>query len=245
MAGERLDKVLAHMGLGTRKEVRALIKSGAVTVDGLPVADPGLHVDSASSRVECRGRLLEYRRHRYIMLNKPAGVVSATEDRRDRTVMDLLPAELRRPGLFPVGRLDRDTEGLLLLTDNGELAHRLLAPRKHVDKTYLARVEGALTSSDIKAFADGVVLHDGYRTLPARLHPLRAGQESEAEVTIREGKFHQVKRMFLALGKPVIFLKRLRMGPLHLDPSLRPGQARELRPDEVIALLAATGLAQE
>lgn len=233
------------MGLGTRKEVRALIRSGAVAVDGLPALNPGLHVDPARSRIEAQGRSLKYQRHSYIMLNKPAGVFSATEDRQDRTVLDLVPDDLRRPGLFPVGRLDRDTEGLLLLTDDGELAHRLLAPRKHVDKTYRARVEGTLTPADVRAFADGVALDDGYRTLPAVLRPLRAGPESEAEVTVQEGKFHQVKRMFAAVGKPVVALKRLRMGPLELDPTLQPGQARVLRDGEVMALLAATGLNRE
>lgn len=242
MAGERLDKVLAHLGLGTRKEVRALVKSGAVTINGLPATDPGLHVHAAESRIEVQGRLLTYQCHYYIMLNKPAGVVSATEDRRDRTVLDLLPKDLRRPGLFPVGRLDRDTEGLLLLTDDGELAHRLLAPKKHVDKTYLARVEGVLATADTEAFAAGVVLEDGSRTLPARLLPLRTGPESVAEVTIQEGKFHQVKRMFEALGKRVVYLKRLRMGPLDLNPSLLPGEARALLPEEVRALRLATGL---
>lgn len=242
MAGERLDKVLAHLGLGTRKEVRALVRSGAVAVDGAPATDPGLHVDPVQSRIEVQGRPVDYQRHLYLMLNKPGGVVSATEDRRDRIVLDLLPADLRRPGLFPVGRLDRDTEGLLLLTDDGELAHRLLAPKKHVDKTYLARVEGVVTPADIEAFAAGVMLEDGYRTLPARLRPLRVGPESEAEVTVQEGKFHQVKRMFEAVGKRVVYLKRLRMGPLDLDPSLRPGEARPLRTEEVRALQSATGL---
>ncbi len=242
MAGERLDKILAHLGLGTRKEVRALVKSGAVSVNSLPATDPGLHVHPGQSRIEVHGRPLSYERHYYVMLNKPAGVVSATEDRRDRTVVDILPEDLRRPGLFPVGRLDRDTEGLLLLTDDGEMAHRLLAPKKHVDKTYLARVEGVLTPADTEAFAAGIVLEDGSRTLPARLLPLRTGPESEAEVIIQEGKFHQVKRMFEAVGKRVVHLKRLRMGPLDLDPSLHPGEARPLRPEEVRALQSATGL---
>ena len=170
----------------------------------------------------------------YVMLYKPEGLLSATEDRRQKTVLDLLPKELRRRGLFPVGRLDKDTTGLLLLTDDGALAHALLSPKKHVDKVYLARVEGRVDRSDISALAEGMTLGDGTRCLPAGLEPL--GDGSQCRVTLREGKYHQVKRMLAARGKPVLTLKRLSMGGLALDEELKPGEWRFLTKEEGAAL---------
>ena len=172
----------------------------------------------------------------YIMLNKPAGVLSATEDGKGKTVLELLPEEYSRRGLFPVGRLDKDTEGLLLLTDDGQLAHALLSPKRHVDKVYLAVVEGEPDEADRAACARGMELGDGLKCLPAELEIVSAGARSEVKVTLREGKFHQVKRMLAARGKPVVYLKRLSMGPLGLDASLAPGQWRELTAPELSAL---------
>ena len=176
----------------------------------------------------------------YLMLHKPAGVLSATEDRRQPTVLDLLPPELGRRGLFPVGRLDKDTTGLLLLTDDGPLSHALLSPRRHVDKVYWARVEGTLDAGDADALREGMTLGDGLRCLPAELEILEDG--SQCRVTLREGKYHQVKRMLAARGKPVLALKRLSMGPLALDRALKPGEWRFLRPQEVLALQSLRGV---
>lgn len=225
---ERLDKVLSHAGWGSRKDIKRLAKEGLITVDGEVVTDPSLHVDPTKQIMAVDGELVVYKRYVYLMLNKPAGVVSATEDARERTVLDLVPPEFAHYALFPVGRLDKDTEGLLLLTNDGPLAHNLLSPKKHVDKTYFARIDGEVNEQDVAAFARGVILDDGYKTLPAKLVVLRRGPESAVEVTIREGKFHQVKRMFAAVGKKVLYLKRLSMGALQLDPALRPGEVREL-----------------
>lgn len=222
---ERLDKLLASTGRWSRSEVRRLVREGRVLVDGRIAASAEEKYDAAAAVFTVDGETLRLREHVYIMLHKPAGVLSATEDGRGRTVLDLLPAEYRRRGLFPVGRLDKDTEGLLLLTDDGALAHELLSPRKHVDKLYYARVDGALSDADAAAFAAGMTLGDGTRCRPAELALL---SENEALVTLREGKFHQIKRMFAARGRHVTYLKRLAMGPLRLDESLAPGEWREL-----------------
>ena len=179
------------------------------------------------------GERLIWRQHTWVMLNKPAGYLSATEDGRGTTVLDLLPQELQRQGLFPVGRLDKDTEGLLLLTNEGGLAHDLLSPRHHVDKVYYARVDGQLTEEDCKAFEAGMSLDDGLVCQPAGLEILTAGEVSEAHVTLREGKFHQVKRMLASRGAPVEYLKRLSVGGLELDPNLEIGEYRELLPEEI------------
>lgn len=172
----------------------------------------------------------------YYMLNKPAGVISASEDRRERTVVDLITTK-KRNDLFPVGRLDRDTEGLLLITNDGDLAHRLLSPKKHVDKVYYARIDGKVTEEDQKVFAEGLDIGEEKKTLPAQLHILKSGEESEITLTIREGKFHQVKRMFHAVGKEVVYLKRLQMGSLKLDETLRPGEYRKLTEQERLILM--------
>ena len=244
MARMRLDKLLAHAGYGTRSEIKRAVRLGRVGVNGVPARDPGMAVDPEADEVSWDGEPVRYREYVYFMLNKPPGVISATEDRRERTVVDLLRAEDRVRDPFPVGRLDKDTEGLLLLTNDGRLAHELLSPRKHVDKVYEALVAGAVGDADIRAFGDGVTLDDGYRTMPAELvvrevRDAEGGPFSSVVVTIREGKFHQVKRMFEAVGKRVVRLRRVAMGPLRLDPNLAPGAYRELTEEEMEALAKA------
>ena len=238
MPQQRLDKIIASTGRYSRREVKALVREGRVLVDGRIAAGPEDKCDPESARISVNGEELFYRAHTYVMLHKPAGVLSATEDGRGETVLDLLAPEYRKIGLFPVGRLDKDTEGLLLLTDDGALAHDLLAPKKHVDKVYFVRVDGALDEEDCAAFAAGMTLGDGLTCLPAKLEILNAGAQSEALVTLREGKFHQIKRMLAARGKPVVYLKRLSMGPLTLDETLPKGAYRLLTEEE-IALLRA------
>jgi 16S rRNA pseudouridine516 synthase len=236
----RLDKLLAHMGFGTRKEIKKLCRDGIVAVDGKTVKDASIHVDPQTQTVEVQGMPVEYREFIYLMMNKPQGVISATEDRHDETVVDLLAEEHFVFDVFPVGRLDKDTEGFLLLTNDGKMAHELLSPRKHVPKTYFATIDGRVTDEDGKAFKKGVQLDDGYVTLPAELEIISQGAISEIQLTIYEGKFHQVKRMFETVGKKVVYLKRLAMGQLQLDPNLEPGEYRELTEEE-LALLRMQG----
>ena len=231
----RLDKIIAASGRYSRREVKLLIRQGRVLVDGMPARSPEDKVDPEAAEITVNGEVLPYRRHTWLMLHKPAGVLSATEDGRGKTVLDLLPPELQRQGLFPVGRLDKDTEGLLLLTNEGGLAHDLLSPRHHVDKVYFARTAGTLTEEDRRAFAEGMELNS-LRCLPAELEILSAGEESEARVTLREGKFHQIKRMVAACGKEVVDLERISMGPLTLDPTLQLGDWRRLQPSELKSL---------
>ncbi|MEG1988734.1 MAG: pseudouridine synthase [Oscillibacter sp.] len=236
MDKQRLDKILASTGRFSRREVKLLVRQGRVLVDGVPPRSAEEKYDPERSTLVVNGEEISYRRHTWLMLNKPGGVLSATEDGRGKTVLDLLPPELQRLGLFPVGRLDKDTEGLLLLTDDGAVAHDLLSPRHHVDKLYFTRVAGRLEAADCAAFEAGMTLDDGLKCLPAGLEILRAGEESEALVTLREGKFHQVKRMLLQRGKPVVYLRRIRMGNLPLDPALELGMFRFLTPEEVEGL---------
>ena len=273
-ASLRLDKLLAREGFGTRSELGKAIRKGRVCVNGAIVKDPGLRV-SEEDEVLFDQRAVLQESYVYYMLNKPAGVVSATEDSREQTVLDLLrnPSGIKyaalgsgedvssglaaepvlRKGLFPVGRLDKDTEGLLLITDDGQLAHRLLAPGKHVDKTYYALVSGRVTEEDIRAFEDGIEVDGEFTAMPALLStdldeeafaglfpsnireilPLEVTEYSQTLVTIREGKYHQIKRMFASRGKEVLYLKRLSMGTLLLDPSLAPGQYRPLTQKEM------------
>ncbi|WP_405173854.1 pseudouridine synthase [Paenibacillus sp. FSL H8-0260] len=244
---QRLDKVLSHMGVGSRSDIRKQAKQGLITVNGAVVKDSGFHVDPYHDKIVVGGELVTYREFIYLMMNKPSGVLSATEDKRDRTVLDLLKQEYVQFEPFPVGRLDKDTVGLLLLTNDGKLAHELLSPRKHVPKTYEATVEGDVDADDVAAFAAGVELEDGYVTLPAQLTIL--GRErgskviSHISLIITEGKFHQVKRMFQAVGKKVTFLKRVSMGELKLDESLPLGASRELTLEE-LALLSTEALEQ-
>lgn len=236
---ERLDKLLAGTGRWSRREVKALVRQGLVRVDGRLAASAEDKLDPAAAIITVAGETISLCRFTYVMLHKPAGVLTATEDRKQPTVLDLLPPELRRIGLAPVGRLDKDTEGLLLLTNDGELAHRLLSPKYHVDKRYLARVDGELSATDAEAFACGMTLGDGLECLPAGLEVL---PDRVCIVTLREGKFHQVKRMLAARGAPVLYLKRLSMGPLTLDDSLAAGAYRLLRAEEISALYRACGL---
>lgn len=230
---ERLDKLLAGTGKWSRREVKGLVRQGLVRVDGRLAASAEDKLDPAAAIITVAGETISLCRFTYVMLHKPAGVLTATEDRKQPTVLDLLPPELRRIGLAPVGRLDKDTEGLLLLTNDGELAHRLLSPKYHVDKRYLARVDGELSAADAEAFACGMTLGDGLECLPAGLEVL---PDRVCIVTLREGKFHQVKRMLAARGAPVLYLKRLSMGPLTLDDSLAAGAYRLLRAEEISAL---------
>lgn len=236
---ERLDKILASTGRWSRREVKELVRAGRVTVNGTAARSPEEKYRREGLELLVDGQSVLCERYTYLMLHKPAGLVSATEDPRQATVLDLLPEHLRKIGLFPAGRLDRDTEGLLLLTNDGALAHDLLSPRKHVDKTYFVRVEGRLDQSDAEAFQSGMTLGDGLVCLPAGLALLEA--PDEALVTLREGKYHQIKRMLAARGKPVRYLKRLAMGPLALDQTLEKGQWRPLEEEELTQLRSAGG----
>lgn len=235
---ERLDKIIAAAGVASRREVKLLIRQGRVLVDGVPAASPEQKADPSANRITVDGVPVAYEPYLYLMLYKPAGVITATEDGRSKTVLDLVPQQWRRKDLAPVGRLDKDTEGLLLLTDDGALNHRLTSPRHHVDKVYYARVEGTLEEADVAAFATGIALSD-FTCLPAALEIL---SPNEGLVTVQEGKFHQVKRMLSARGKPVSYLKRLSMGPLTLDENLSAGEIRKLTEDEVTALRRSVGL---
>ncbi|MDB5054905.1 MAG: pseudouridine synthase [Bacilli bacterium] len=235
---QRLDKVLAHSGFGTRSEIKLLVKQGIVIVNGKMVKDSGLQVNPETDHIEVGDKKVNFQTHVYLMLNKPQGVISATEDSRERTVIDLLDASYGHLALFPVGRLDKDTEGLLLLTNDGKLAHSLLSPNKHVAKTYYAEVAGKVDYNDQQTFSRGVELDDGYVTMPAQLIILKEGdpsllKESKIELTIMEGKFHQVKRMFEAVGKKVTYLKRISMGSLRLDEYLALGDYRTLTDEEL------------
>lgn len=237
----RLDKYLADMGEGTRQEVKKYIRQGRILVDGEAVGKPEYKIDETKQQVTFDGREICYSQFEYYMLNKPAGVVSATEDSREKTVIELL-ADKKRKDLFPAGRLDKDTEGLLLITNDGALAHRLLSPRRHVDKCYYAKIQGIVTEEDIDKFSEGVYIGTKdrkERTASGKLEILKADELSgisEIRLTIQEGKYHQVKRMFEAVGKTVLYLKRESMGSLVLDESLQPGQYRKLTDEELKSL---------
>lgn len=231
----RLDKYLADMGCGSRSEVKIEIRRGNVIVNGVKAKGPEQKIDTDTDQVNFKGQMLGYVEMEYYMMNKPAGVVSATEDARDKTVIDLV-VDKKRKDLFPVGRLDKDTEGLLLITNDGDLAHRLLAPQKHVSKVYYAKIEGVVTKEDVDAFKAGLHVDETLDAKPANLmilHVDKDSQTSEIELEIYEGKFHQVKRMFDAVDKKVTYLKRLSMGSLKLDDQLEPGQYRLLTEDEL------------
>ena len=229
----RLDKCLADCGLGTRSEVKSLLKAKRITVNGKVVTNGKVQVNPEVDELMFDGEKIQYEEFVYIMMNKPKGVVSATEDNLHKTVLDLIDPIYFKKGVFPVGRLDIDTHGLLLLTNDGELAHRLLSPKKHVTKIYQARVEGVMTSEDATAFEKGIVLADGTQCLPAVLDILSTTQnESLVQIHLKEGKFHQVKRMVKACGKTVVDLERLTMGPLRLDKELALGESRPLTEEE-------------
>lgn len=229
----RLDKLLSNMGFGSRKDVKQYLKNGAVRVNDEVVKKPNLHIDTENDVVTCFGEPVVYQEFIYLMMNKSQGILSATEDLKEKTVIDLLSEEHRHFKPFPVGRLDKDTEGFLLISNNGKLAHNLLAPKKNVPKTYYAHIDGVVTEADIDAFSKGVTLDDGYETKPGALKILTSATTSEIELTITEGKFHQVKRMFEAVDKKVVYLKRLSMGPLQLDETIPLGHYRELTEDEL------------
>ena len=237
MALERLDKILSSTGRWSRKEIKDMVRHGRVRADGMTVAKPEDKFDPTAAHIQVDGQRVDCAPFVYVLMHKPAGLLSATRDPKQKTVLDLLPEHLRRRGLFPVGRLDKDTTGLLLMTDDGPLGHALLSPKRHVDKVYLAQVEGQVDEEDRAALATGLVLEDGLKCLPAGLEPLEDG--SRCLVTLREGKYHQVKRMLAARGKPVLTLKRLSMGTLTLDEALLPGQWRLLTPLEVAQLKRA------
>lgn len=237
MAQERLDKILASQGIGSRKEVGQMIRRGRVTVDGKPVCRPESKADPEENEISLDGKPVTVKKYLYIMMNKPAGVLSASRDNRAPTVLDLLPPELRRAGLFPAGRLDKDTTGLLIITDDGDMAHRMLSPKKHVYKLYEARLDTPANEEDVQAFAAGIPLKD-FVCLPARLELPQEENKSIVRVEVREGKFHQVKRMFAARGKNVIELRRLRMGKLWLDSNLQPGKVREMMQEEVALIFS-------
>ena len=229
----RLDKLLSDMGIASRKELRDIIRSGRVQVDGSVAARPETKVDPERSELRLDGELLRYQKYHYFMLDKPVGVVTATEDRQQQTVLDLLTPEMRRMGLFPVGRLDKDTSGLLLLTDDGEFAHRVISPKSCIKKRYYAEVEGEVDAQDTDAFSRGILLADGTQCLPAELENLGDGR---CVVTVMEGKYHQVRRMLASRGKPVLTLRRLSIGGLILGDALDPGGWRELDEKDLCTL---------
>ncbi len=227
----RLDKYLSDMGIGTRSEVKIAIRKGFVKVNNEVKKAPDCKI-TMDDLVSYHDEPISYAEYEYYMLNKPAGVVSATEDKRDKTVIDLITSN-KRKDLFPVGRLDKDTEGLLLLTNDGDLAHQLLSPNKKVGKVYYARIEGRVTENEVKLFGEGLQVDETFTAMPAKLTILKSGEESQIELMIMEGKFHQVKRMFEAVGMKVVYLKRLSMGSLVLDETLETGMYRPLTNEEL------------
>lgn len=239
----RIDKLLANMGKGSRNEVRDALKYGLVKVNDVVVKTGKIKIDADEDIVTYRNERVVYKKHVYIMLNKPSGYISATEDKRHKTVLELLGDDFSNYDLFPVGRLDIDTEGLLLITNDGELAHNLLAPKKHVPKTYYAKINASVDEEDIAKFKLGISLDDGYKCKPADLVVISSDKDrAEIMLTIYEGKFHQVKRMFEAIGKSVVYLKRISMGSLRLDEELKLSGYRELKNEELNTLIEETSL---
>ena len=235
----RLDRWLVTLGEGSRSQLQKLIRQGKAQVNGRVITDPGFSCDTDTSALALNGQAIDGRLKRHVMLHKPSGLLTAARDKKQPTIMDLLPGVYSAVGCMPVGRLDKDTTGLLFLTTDGELNHRLLAPGRHVDKVYRATVDGPLTESDVAAFAAGLKLSD-FDALPAKLEILSSSDaQAVALVTVQEGKFHQVKRMFSAVGREVTALHRLSFGPLELDPALPEGQWRELTDDELQSLYQA------
>ena len=234
---ERIDKILSNLGYGTRKDLKKIVKNGMVQVNGITIKDSAMKVDPEKDKIVINGEEIFYREFIYLMMNKPAGVISATFDNKDETVIDLLEVEHQVFEPFPVGRLDKDTVGLLLLTNDGDLNHRLISPKWKVDKVYFAKIDQKVTEEDIEKFKHGITLDDGYRCKEAILEIQKASEEgSEIVLTIQEGKFHQVKRMFEAVGKKVTYLKRIEFGTLPLDEDLEEGEYRELTEEEITIL---------
>lgn len=238
MAAMRLDKFFSSQQLASRREVKTFVKQGAVTVNGVAVKQVDLKVDPDVDQITLNGQSVGYKPHLYLMLNKPQGVVSATEDRHQKTVLDLVPPELYRKGLFPAGRLDKDTTGLVLLTDDGDFAHQILSPKHHVQKVYHAMIDTPITPAQMAQFAEGVTLKDGYCCLPAQMRVLQDGQTPLVEIVLHEGKYHQIKRMIAAVGGHVLSLKRVQMGDLKLDENLPEGSVREILHKEVARFLS-------
>ena len=230
---ERLDKIIANSGTLSRKEVHRLIKSGAVSVNGITTKDRGFCIDPETAEIKINGQAVSLEKYVYIMLNKPEGVVSATKDPTEKTVVDLVPAELKKINLFPAGRLDRNTTGFVLITDNGDFAHKILSPKNHIEKTYEARLAERIDEESLKKVAEGITLGDGTECLPAKVKVLEDGENPLIEIKICEGKYHQIKRMFAAVGNAVIELKRVKMGQLPLDENLAPGECKILSKEEV------------
>lgn len=227
----RIDKFLSVTGKATRTEAKKAIRAKSVAVNGVAVRSADMHIDPLVDKVTFLGELIEYREHTYIMMNKPDGVVSATEDGRDKTVIDLLPSNIKSDNLFPCGRLDKNTLGLMLITDNGDLAHELLSPRSHVTKSYRFKAADPISESDAKRFEKGVTLADGYVTMPAKIELF--GNGDEGIITLKEGKYHQIKRMLGALDNKIIYLERITFGPLTLDENLGRGEWRYLTEGEI------------
>ncbi len=241
---QRLDKLIASQGTLSRSETVRLIRSGRVTVDGVVCRDAARKVEETCA-VTVSGEELCYRRFSYIMMNKPSGILCVSRDPKAETVLDLLPPALRRKGLFPAGRLDKDTVGLVLLTDDGDFAHRLLAPKSDIMKRYLVRVDGPLTEEHVRRFAEQIVLVDGTVCRPAELRILEDGEQPLAEIGITEGRYHQIKRMFGTVDRGVVWLKRISIGPLSLDEALNEGESRLLTEEEVKNLTSSTHFVQD
>lgn len=230
---ERLDKIIANSGTMSRKEVHRLIKSGAVSVNGITTKDRGFCIDPETAEIKINGQAVSLEKYVYIMLNKPEGVVSATKDPTEKTVVDLVPAEFKKKNLFPAGRLDRNTTGFVLITDNGDFAHKILSPKNHIEKTYEARLAEKIDDASLVKVAEGITLGDGTECLPAKVRVLEDGDNPLIEIKICEGKYHQIKRMFAAVGNAVVELKRVKMGELPLDEGLAPGECKILSKEEV------------
>lgn len=227
----RLDKYLANMGVGTRTQVKEFIKKGRVSIDDNIIKSPETKFDENSQIAALDGVRINFVKYEYYMLNKPSGVVSATVDNINKTVISLINS--KRKDLFPIGRLDKDTQGLIIITNDGEIAHKMLSPKHHVSKVYYAQVEGIVDENDVKLFAQGLKIDNEFNAMPAKLEIIKSEDISQIKLEIFEGKFHQVKRMFEAVGKKVIFLKRISMGEIKLDNSLKAGEFRQLNKDEL------------
>lgn len=231
---ERIDKIIATALNVSRNDARAFIKKGLVTVNGSVVRDIGTRVDEDSDELFCDGKKIKYSKYVYIMMNKPKGVISASEGRNEKTVIDILPPEMKRKNLFPAGRLDKDTTGFMLITDDGDFAHRILSPKNHIPKTYIAKLDKPFDEKVVRAFADGIALGRD-KCMPASLEALDEDHLC-AQVIIKQGMYHQIKRMFLKYGITVKELKRIKMGALELDPLLEEGDARYLTPSELMRI---------
>ncbi|MBQ4645014.1 MAG: rRNA pseudouridine synthase [Clostridia bacterium] len=229
---ERLDKILASQGTLSRKEVKEMIRKGRIQLNGTVIKDSSVKVDENKDSVFVDGAEITLKRHIYIMLNKPQGVVSASDSDKDETVVDLVPDELYRKGLFPAGRLDKDTTGFVIITDDGDFAHRILSPKNHIFKTYIAGLQHELSDDDIKSLENGITLGDGTVLKEAKVQVIE-GDKPYVRIMICEGKYHQVKRMFAATGNKVVSLHRMKMGKLELDNTLKPGECREITPEEL------------